>query len=162
MKSFKLLLMLLILYLMSSSTIYAVEEKTPFIALLENIDREEQEILSDLYTVKLKREKAEVERQRIEEEKEKTLAEQRRLAEVKRQEEEAQRVKEEKAEIERIAAETKKQDALLEAEKEKIAEKKYRNRQLTAQIDLSKQQMKIFKGTTCFINGVFPQPEEVM
>jgi len=96
--------------------------------------------------VKLKREKAEAERQRIEEEKEKTLAEQRRLAEVKRQEEEEQRVKEEKAEIERIAAETKKQDAILEAAKEKIAEKKCRNRQLTAQIDLSKQQMKIFKG----------------
>lgn len=96
--------------------------------------------------MKLKREKAEAERQRIEEEKEKTLAEQRRLAEVKRQEEEEQRVKEEKAEIERIAAETKKQDAILEAAKEKIAEKKCRNRQLTAQIDLSKQQMKIFKG----------------
>ena len=146
MQALKFLSMVLILYLISPSTILAGEEQNPFIALLENIDNEEQEMLSDLYAMKLKHEKAEAEKQRIEEEKEKILAEQRRLDEVKRQEEEEQRLKEEKAERERLAAKKKKHDALLKAEEEKIAEEKRKKRQLTAHIDISKQQMKVFKG----------------
>jgi len=136
---------------MSSSMILASEEQNPFIALLENIDSEDQEILTELYAVKLKREKAEAEKQRIQAEKEKiqrekerVQAEQQRLAKAKREEE--QRIKEEKAKCERLAAEKKKYDALLKAEEEKIAEEKRKNRQLTAHIDLSKQQMQVFKG----------------
>ena len=125
---------------MSSSMILASEEQNPFIALLENIDSEDQEILTDLYAVKLKREKAEAEKQRIQAEKEKIQREKERI------QAEQQRIKEEKAERERLAAEKKKHDAFLKAEEEKIAEEKRKNRQLTAHIDLSKQQMQVFKG----------------
>ena len=146
MQVLKFLSIVLTLYLVSPSTILADEEQNPFIALLENIDNEEQEMLSDLYAVKLKREKAEAEKQRIEAEKEKILVEQRRLNEVKRQEEEERRLKKEKVAFERLAAEKKKHDVLLKEEEEKIAEEKRKKRQLTAHIDLSIQQMKVFKG----------------
>ncbi|MEA3433822.1 MAG: L,D-transpeptidase family protein [Campylobacterota bacterium] len=151
MQAFKFLSIVLALYLMSPSTIFAGEEQNPFIALLENIDSEDQEILSALHAVKLEREKAVAEQQRIQAEKEKiqrekerVQAEQQRIAEAKREEE--QRIKEEKADRERLAAEKKKHEALLKAQEEKIAEEKRKNRQLTAHIDLSKQQMQVFKG----------------
>ncbi len=167
------------IYLFASSMILADEVKNPFVGLLDNIDREEDEILSTLYAVKLEQEKRKAEEQR---KKEKVEAEQRRLAEVKLKEEEEKRRREKEKEIQRVnesikvaqqrmaelqqkankvrlkkekedrkkLAEKKKKRKVSLANKKKKKKKKVKakshNNYIKAHIDLSNQQMKVFRG----------------
>ena len=129
-KKFPILIILSLFLLFFSATYISAEEVNIFSKQFEQIDREQKDML-DLVSE---------EKQRLE-----------KIASAKRQAEEEQRKRAERIVIQRIIEDNQRLEVVL-AEQEQLklkriaAAKRKKERRITAHIDLSRQNMKVFKG----------------